>query len=372
LISSVAAAPGWGDPVTIWGSSAETYGKFNAFPGNMVTAGSSNVVAGYAETVTATGAVDSYVVRSTDGGATWQPRVRISRPGSASRHSWTPNLSSYGGAVDAVWLEDSSTRGVRYSRSLDGGATFSPSVSLSSGSGTYPQVARGPNGEVVVAWYAWPKEKLFVRVSHDGGATFDAKRPLWTVPTDTFRSFSVAAGDGVIYAAFGTSTDPVGMRRSLDGVNWSASQPLTNLASGALGFQIVAEGQKVYLGYTKPNPAGSTPWVRRSLDGGVTWKTGVKIAPAAANLAWPIMNLQGGVLRVVYGRTVPGTPATDEVFYQQSSNGTTWTAPISVSTTPAHYSIPMGVALSDHTVVAYKYWAPINYNGDIQVRAATD
>jgi hypothetical protein len=78
-------------------------------------------------------------------------------------------------------------------------------------------------------------------------------------------------------------------------------------------------------------------------------------------------------LRVVYGRTVTtSNPATTEVFYKQSSDGTAWTAPTSVSTTPANYSIPIGVAHGDHTVVAYKYWAPINYNGDIQVRIGTN
>jgi hypothetical protein len=372
-LSSVAAAASWGDPVTIWASNAETYGKVQSWPGNIVAAGDSNLVASYSEAVMATGAVDAYVTRSPDGGATWLPRVRVSRPGSASRQSWNPSLSSYGSAVDAAWLEDSSTRGIRYSHSLDGGATFSPSVALSRGSGVYPQVARGPNGHVVVAWYAWSKAKLFVRVSHDSGSTFDPKTALWTVPTANYRGFSVAVGDGVMYAGFGTATDPVRMRSSLDGVHWSPSTSLTNVGSGALGFQLVAEDQQVYLGYAKPTSTGSTPWVRRSTNGGVTWSPGVKIAPENSALDWPHMNLAGGVLRVIYGRNVTtNEPATTEVFYQESSNGSTWTAPVSVSTTPPHYSIPIGVAHGDHTVVAYKYWAPINYSGDIQIRVGAD
>jgi hypothetical protein len=372
-LSGIAIGAGWSEPVTIWSSSAETYGKFHSWPVGLVTAGGSALVASYGETVAETGATDIYVVRSTDGGLTWQPRVRVSRAGSATRDSWARSISSYGTAVDVAWLEDSATRGIRYSRSLDGGVTFSPSISLSGASGSYPDVARGPNGLVVVAWNGFDKGKLFVRVSHDGGATFDSKRALWSGHYDYNPGFSVAVGNGVIYAGVGLPGEGILVRKSVDGSSWSASRRLAKPGSGTLGFQLVAEGQQVYLGYTKPTATGSAPWVRRSINGGATWSTGVKIASANEALAWPVMNLKDGVLRVVYGRTVTtSNPATTEVFYKQSTDGTAWTAPTSVSTAPPHYSIPIGVAHGDHTVVAYKYWAPINYNGDIQVRIRTN
>jgi hypothetical protein len=373
LFSSVALAAGWGDPITIWGSNAETYGKFNTWPIGIVNASGSTLVAAYTESVTATGAVDVYVVRSTDGGENWNPRVRVSRPGSSTRESWGRTISAYGNAVDLAWLEDSSSRGIRYTRSLDGGATFSSSISLSSGSAGYPDVARGPNGLVVVGWYAWNKHKLFVRVSHDGGATFDAKRPLWSVPPDINPNFSVAVGDGVIYAGVGMPGEGVLMRRSTDGVTWTSSKTLTKVGPGELGFQLAAEGQQAYLGYTKPTVAGTAPWVRRTTNSGATWAAAVQVAPSAAGLVWPTMRLQGGTVRAIYSRCIATTgPCTAEVYYQQTSNGTTWTAPDPVGTAPAHYAIPMGVTHGDHTVVAYKYWAPINYNGDIQVRIGTD
>ncbi len=374
LFSSVAMAAGWGDPITIWGSSAETYNLYNAYPVGIVSAAGSTVLASYSERVMATGAVDVYVLRSTNGGQTWAPRVRVSRPGSASRQSYARTIAAYGNAVDVAMLEDSSSRGIRYTRSLDGGVTFSPSVSLSSGAASYPDVARGPNGLVVVAWQAFNKGKLFVRVSHDGGATFDAKQALWSGLGGDVPTFSVAAGDGVLYAGIGSSTQGVLTRRSTDGVHWTTSTPLTKVGSGSLNFQLVAEGQQAYLGFAKPTSTGSTPWVRGSSNGGATWSAGVKVAPAAVQLEWPMMRLQGGVLRAVYGRCVMtgNSCTTNEVFYQQSNDGVTWTAQESVSTVPAHYSIPMGVTHSDHTVVAYKYWAPINYNGDIQVRVGSD
>ncbi|HYI22425.1 MAG TPA: sialidase family protein [Candidatus Limnocylindrales bacterium] len=372
-LSGIAIGADWGEPVTIWSSSAETYNKFHSWPVGLVTAGGSALVASYGETVAETGATDIYVVRSADGGLTWQPRVRVSRPGSATRDSWARSISSYGTAVDVAWLEDSANRGIRYSRSLDGGVTFSPSISLSGGSGSYPDVARGPNGLVVVAWNAFNKGKLFIRVSHDGGATFDSKRALWSGHYDHNPSFSVAVGDGIVYAGVGLPGEGVLVRKSIGGSSWSASTQLAYAGSGALGFQLVAEGQRVYLGYTKPTATGSAPWVRRSINGGATWSAGVKIAPGNDALAWPRMNLSGGVVRVTYGRTVTTTnPATTEVFYQQSSDGTTWSTPTSVSTTPANYSIPIGVAHGDHTVVAYKHWAPVHYSGDIQVRVGTD
>ena len=69
-----------------------------------------------------------YYQRSTDGGMTWNPPVRLSEiPGFCRR----PSLAVAGPEVHVVWVDATSGReGVYYRASADGGATWNPAVRL--------------------------------------------------------------------------------------------------------------------------------------------------------------------------------------------------------------------------------------------------
>ncbi len=114
--------------------------------------------------------------------------------------------SPYGGAVYVAWtkwvrdeLRRHHMNAVLLSRSTDGGQTFSPPVKLS-GPGTgeaeeYPgmgtQVAVGPGGEVYVVWVdpSAEEERIWFVRSLDGGETFSAPvRIVHTRPIGTERA----------------------------------------------------------------------------------------------------------------------------------------------------------------------------------------
>lgn len=367
-LSGPVLAATWSEPITIVGSGPETHYQYRAWPFGLVGLDDGTVVAAYSESPGGTGAVDLYVRRSIDGGLSWAPRVRVSRLGT-DRQSWPGGVAAYGTSVDVAWDEANNVGNqIRYARSTDGGLTFSKSVALSQrGDNAYPQVARGPDGLVAVVWNNWKRGKISARISHDGGATFGPRQTLGSAPKAWVVPVGVAIGDGMIYLAYGDGDNTVWLRRSVDGAAWTPKQPI--VATAPFGFQLVAEGHEAYLGYVRDGADGLKAMYRRTTDVGATWSLSSKMGAVSGDSYGPVMSLRHGVARVLLGRSTPSNA--QEVFYRESADGVNWTTAELVSSTPGNYAYPFGIGYSDRPIVGYMYWAPINYNGDVQVRVGT-
>jgi len=143
---------------------------------------------------------DMAVARSRDGGRTFGPPVRVSQDG------WAIDACPEDGpalAVDArgivhiAWptMTASGTKGIFYSDSADGGATFAPRLRVDDGSGTaaHPQIAAGGVG-VAVAW-------------DQGGTVYVRQVAAPTPGTDAARLGPIRAASGVAGPA-GRATYP--------------------------------------------------------------------------------------------------------------------------------------------------------------------
>src|SRR6185295_11623630 len=110
---------------------------------------------------------DVYAARSTDNGTTWSAPIPIST--SPTQHDWMPvvTAASPGRFVIAWSAYETSSQGdheIYFSRSSDGGATWSPQALLNSDAATdgspygrndtYPSLASDGAGTVVATWNA--------------------------------------------------------------------------------------------------------------------------------------------------------------------------------------------------------------------------
>lgn len=126
--------------------------------------------------------------RSTDGGATWSTPKTVASSASSDDLIF-PNLAASpdGTSVYVVYF-DGSIPASRFSRSTDNGANFSSPVDVTSGniSGAFPfpDIALDPDGNVYVAVSDDPDAtgslKGFVLRSNDSGASFGAPVPVVT------------------------------------------------------------------------------------------------------------------------------------------------------------------------------------------------
>lgn len=138
--------------------------------------------------VSAEGARDSTIAISTDRGRSFQPRVRWGgatwmiegcplKPTALAVSGENIYAASFNGGADP--------QGAYFSRSSDGGKTFSPAVPLHPGAA----VSDAPvivllDGRIVVAWQAKTDagRNIYLAVSRDGGATFSPPAELPASP----------------------------------------------------------------------------------------------------------------------------------------------------------------------------------------------
>jgi hypothetical protein len=238
-----------------------------------------------------------YVYRSTDGGNTWTlpaggPAVpntnTVFRDKEYIAADSNPS-SPRAGYVYMVWDDDEytgcpqnfssnfSTRRIMFSRSADGGATWSPPATLASGCLVAAIPAVGVDGSVYVTWYDCNSgNREVVRKSADGGVTWS---PV------------VAAGSG-----FQSCPNP------LPGASFRVNGPFPTIATDP------TSASRVFVAWSSCTPTSQADvFFSRSTDGGATWSpTPLRVNDDAANnprdqfFPWITVD-DTGVVRAMWG-----------------------------------------------------------------------
>jgi hypothetical protein len=156
-----------------------------------------------------TGNFDIMFTKSTDGGVTFTSSINLS---SNTGGSLTPQLAVVPGTSTAtdtvyvVWRDDTpGSPDIFLRKSTNGGSTFATSLNVSNNSGgsTDPQVVANSN-TVYVAWRDTTPgnaEALFKR-STDGGATFEAVKNLSNTASNSDDQALAVSTSGRVYSAW--------------------------------------------------------------------------------------------------------------------------------------------------------------------------
>jgi hypothetical protein len=333
-----------------------------AYPGSLAVSSSTVAHAAYEQLVL--GSWRIHYRRTTNGGATWGTPIVLSRQGIGT--AGVPVIDASGSAVDAVWIEgDDIIAGtdtvVAYRRSADSGATWLPAVRLSPlfEAAGYPHVAR-QGARVVVAWTNENDGRVYVRISNDGGATFAARIALATTTDKPFggtilEAFpTIALGSGVIYVGFYTASKTLKLRRSTDGgLTWKTAQTLASDASGGWKASLAASGSTVLAGYARRTSSDEYSAVRRSTDKGATFGSVVALSPASAAYSFqPVLTYRGG-FRAIYERCATNSCSTSAVYYRSSSTGASWSSAVTASVRKRSYGTPADVDVAGKVLIMY-------------------
>ena len=235
------------------------------------------------------------VSRSADGGHTWLPPVAVAR-GKGNHFldkEWLAVDSA--GALDVAWTDShlgrSPVQRVLFSRSMDGGATWSVPERISSASdrsAAAPVVLPGPNGRVAVAYLHFGSlDRTTLRVvrSSDSGATWS--RPVRVAGYEGGSVLGIRADAGLA----GTARPGTGRLE----LAWQAH---------GRGFDT------------------SDLFTSRSGDGGASWSRPRRLRAGSGPQFTPALATKDGVVHLLFYEGTGGiNPQRFRVAYARSANG---------------------------------------------------
>ena len=202
-----------------------------------------------------------YYLRSTDGGATWEKQIRLTQPEATAMR---PGVAAAGKYVHVIWFDrrDSKLKPawdweIYYKRSTDGGATWGPDVRMSHtrAHSRHPQILATAGGRVCCIWEDEQKWEggdkwsgdgaLYAAVSTDNGRTWKKPQRITFINSPNGRAThakAYASGRrihlGWTDAAEGSPAHPIRAQAAYyiaspdGGLSWQAPQ---RLAAGLHG-----------------------------------------------------------------------------------------------------------------------------------------
>jgi len=257
-----------------------------------------------------------------------------------------------------------------YRRSTDGGATWDEPVQVETASthgiGLPQLLAAGDT--VLLAFTDGTNGRIFVARSLDGGTTFATPFALgtttntpWAGDSSFDGAISMAAGTGVTYLVWASSTSEVVVRRSFDGgSHWTRAVVLENTI-GYAWPRVAAAGRSAIVETRHYDGKPMRAVIRLTTNRGSTWRPNATVS-AGARPAWESwIEYAAGRWRLLYAQCIvtdclQGAKGGWGLWYRESANGTAWTAPIRV-TSPERPIPDVGGMGSTTTGATWIAWA---------------
>jgi Cep192 domain 4 len=297
--------------------------------------GSINVV--WTESNANVGISDVLFSRSNDGGVTFSSPKNLSSDGISS----SPQIAvDSTGNINVLWNDGTTNSDIFFSRSVDGGATFSTPMNLAN-NGFNPRIALDSGGNINVVWEDSPftNPAIFFSRSTDGGVTFSSPKKLSNDAVSEEQQIAVDSTDNinVVWTDYtGVNSDIFFSRSNDGGVTFSSPKNVSNhltLARIAAASRIAVDSSGNINVVWSDNSSGNFhTFFSRSVDGGITFLSPKDLANdvrAGSDQASPpqIAVDSGGGINVVWEDS-----SVRSVFFSRSvDGGVTFSGPENVA-----------------------------------------
>ena len=228
---------------------------------------------------TTPGSFEIYSIKSTDGGATWTPSKRLTWNSGDSLNSVIASDPS--GNLHIVWLDyESGNAELCHKKSTDGGASWTPRQRLTwnSGDSLWPAVAVDSSGHIHVVWWDLTpgNPEIYHKKSTDGGVAWTAsKRLTWTSGWTDYPAIAIdgSGNPHVVWRDNTTGNEEVYYKKSTDGGSaWTTTKRLTWTSGGYRRPAIAVDSSgNLQVVWNDNTPGNYDIYGRKSTDGGATW-----------------------------------------------------------------------------------------------------
>ena len=272
--------------------------------------------------------------RSTDGGATWSIPRNLSN---STGYSFNPRIAvDSTGGINVVWVDTTpGNQDVFFSRSTNGGASFSAPQNLSNDApdSASPQVGVDTSGNISVVWendnitYG-----IMYRHSTDGGVTFSTVSNLAANTTGSFGPQMAIGVDGSISVVweddFNFQSD-ISFSRSADqGATFSTPKNLSSNSGNSFSAQVAVDlSGNIAVAWTDNTPSNNDILFTHSSDGGATFASTKNISnsPGDTGSAQVGVDTNGNIF-VAWQDNAPPAFNKDVYLARSSDGGTSFSA----------------------------------------------
>lgn len=277
--------------------------------------------------------------RSTDGGVTFSTPMNISNTAGAS---FNPRIAvGSDGSVNVVWIDNTpGNQDIMFSRSTDSGVTFATPKNLSNdpANSSGPQITTDSSGVIYVVWESDTLNMgvLFSR-STDGGATFSAPMILSTNTAGSVGpeiAVDLSGGVSVVWEDDNQGTADVSFSHSADhGATFSAAKSLSLNVGNSVTPQVGLDSTgNINVVWANNSPSHFDAFFARSTDKGATFSTPKNLSSGTGDAKTPQIAVDaGGNIDVVWADNTPPVSNADIYFARSSDGGTTFSSPQNIS-----------------------------------------
>jgi hypothetical protein len=271
--------------------------------------------------------------RSTDGGGTWSTPRNLSN---STGYSFNPRIAvDSNGGINVVWVDDTpGNQDVFFSRSANGGASFSTPQNLSNDTpdSASPQVGVDTSGNISVVWendditYG-----IMYRHSTDG-VTFSTVTNLATNTTGSFGPQMAIGADGSVSVVweddFNFQSD-ISFSRSADkGATFSTPKNLSSNSGNSFGAQVAVDPSgNIEVAWTDNTPGNNEILFTHSSDGGGTFASTKNISNSPGDSGNAVLGTDASNnIYVAWQDNVPPAFNKDVYLARSTDGGTSFSA----------------------------------------------
>jgi hypothetical protein len=212
----------------------------------------------------------------------------------------------------------------------------------------------GGNRIVLVAYTGRVSGRIWLLRSTNDGRTFGEPVEIARTTNEPFEGNSVregapqiAFGRGAVYVSYFTDESTIKIRRSTDyGKTWGAATTIATDAFGGADMSLDAAGSHVAIGYPRIT-TNIFPVIRRSSNKGSTWSAPIEISSPNSPPAFEVRLLisGSGTWRAAFERCNTDSCTGSRTFLKTSHDaGRTWGTLEVASKTSREYAFPGGIA----------------------------
>jgi hypothetical protein len=309
------------------------------------------------------------------------PNNRVANISYNNASSVDPQLATDANNIYIVWSEDGlGNADILFTKSTDGGKTFSKPVNLSNSIGTSAAPVLNLNGNnVYVAWHddTYNNFEIYFTKSTDGGKTFSKPVKLsqdFVNNSTTIDSEfpSIASSPSALYTVWqenSTGFFDILLRKSTDGgKTFSKPVNLSNNSGSSAFPRVAVYGNSPYVVWQDNVTGNFEILLRKSTDGGKTFSKPVNLSNNSGNSSDPAIFIYEKNVYLVWDDDSPGNA--DILFTKSTDGGKTFSKPVNLSNN-TRGSFDPALAISKNDIfVAWDDDSP--GNADILFTKSTD